>query len=467
MERSDFADQVPFAKAAESQALGRTSPVRAPQVYVFNPFAEGQIAHGKAFTPTRHQAWLAEDLANLPQFLCSPDDIVLLAKRPSAGFLNSVQDAGFALPEFVELSERHIDPHDPICRRALGGLRPWAWGPDSIQLLEPLFARLSGDARGARQFFNDDIARLYSKAWSAGFLRKILGRCRATDAQRLPGGGIDDACLCSEQETGEAVDTLEGALEAIAAIRARGHHRIVVKEALGFAGQNAIRLWEPELLPAQRQWLCHALEQGRQLVVEPWLERELDFSAQLEMEPGGLKLCGYTGLINDLKGQFVANWAEPDYSRRLPAKAAALFDGTANFSERLERLYDEIFRLLEPELKRAGFLGPVGLDAFLFRTPEDECRLKPVVEINPRYTMGRLTLELMTRACPGTCGVFRLVTVAQARKAGFADLPTYARSLSERLPLRLEGEPLKIREGALCLNDPAQARACLATWEVS
>jgi hypothetical protein len=91
-----------------------------------------------------------------------------------------------------------------------------------------------------------------------------------------------------------------------------------------------------------------------------------------------------------------------------------------------------------------------------------------VVEINPRYTMGRLTVELMKHACPGSCGLFRLVSLNQARAEGFADLVGYARSLGERLPLRLEGEPLpKIRRGALCLNDPGQAQVCLATFEVS
>jgi hypothetical protein len=74
---------------------------------------------------------------------------------------------------------------------------------------------------------------------------------------------------------------------------------VVAKEALGLAGHNAIRLWEPEVLAAQRQWLARALENGRQVVVEPWLERELDFSIQLEMGPRSLKLCGYTGQIND------------------------------------------------------------------------------------------------------------------------------------------------------------------------
>jgi hypothetical protein len=153
------------------------------------------------------------------------------------------------------------------------------------------------------------------------------------------------------------VDTLEGALEAIAAIRWRGHRRVVAKEAHGLAGHNAIRLWEPEVLAAQRQWLAHAVLNGRQLVIEPWLERKLDFSVQLEMGPRSLKLCGYTGLINDRKGQFLANWAAANYDRRLPANVAALFREPADISGRLQCLYDDILSLLEAELQRAGSIS--------------------------------------------------------------------------------------------------------------
>jgi hypothetical protein len=124
--------------------------------------------------------------------------------------------------------------------------------------------------------------------------------------------------------------------------------------------------------------------------------------------------------------------------------------------------------LLEAELQRSGFLGPISIDALVYRTPEGACRLKPVVEINPRYTMGRLTVELMQRASPESRGWFRLVTRVQARAEGFADLVSYAASLGERLPLRIEGEPAPtIRQGAICLNDPGQARVCLATFEVN
>ena len=434
-----------------AQSKGRT-----PSVFVFNPFAEAYIAHGKNFTPGKHQAQLARDLANLPQFLCRQDDIVLVEQRPSVHFLSELKQTGFALPEFVEWRRGRIERDHNIVQRKLGTLRPWAWGPDSLELLAPLFANVTAEKRNANQCFNDRIAQLYSKAWSAAFLKTIL-------AQRA-----DEPWLCSLDEVGVAVNSLAEALDAIAAIRRRGHHKIVIKKALGLAGHNAIRLWERELLEPQRRWIASAVQDGRALVVEPWLEREMDFSVQLEMTARGLELCGYTGLINDRKGQFQANWAATTFAKRIPDRIAALFCEPRDISVRLQRLYADILSRLEIELRHADYRGPLGVDAFVYRTAQGDCRLKPIVEINPRYTMGRVLMELMKHASPGSHGLFRIVTRTMASAEGSEDFAAYARSLRERFPLRFEGEPApKIREGALCLNDPAQAQACLATFQVS
>ncbi|MHB1310129.1 MAG: DUF455 family protein [Limisphaerales bacterium] len=463
-----------------SQSKGRT-----PGVFVFNPFAEGSLAHGRGFTPPRSQADLARDLANLPQFLCREDDLVLLPARPSVEFLSDLKQAGFALPEFVELGERRPatevgDRLRQLARRKLGALRPWAWGPDSVELLGPLFGSVTDGARSMEQCFNERLARLYSKAWSADLLRRVLRS--ASRSPIPPGSGVvagageveqarrwaDESWLCAEIDVGVSVGSLADALEAVAVIRGRGHHRVVIKEALGLAGHNAIRLWEPEVIEPQRRWMANALERGGQLVVEPWLERVLDFSIQLEMGVHGLKVRGYTGLINDSRGQFQANWAAANHERRLPAQVIALLRGQRDAPQRLPDLYDEVFRQLEAALCEGGYQGPLGIDAFIYRTADGDCRLKPIVEINPRYTMGRLTVELMKRAVPGSHGRFRLVNRTRAQAAGFEDFTGYARALRERSRLRLEGQPVpRIVEGAVCLNDPIAARACLAIFEVS
>ena len=482
-----------------SQSKGRT-----PSVFVFNPFTEGRLARGKSFNPTKHQAQLARDLENLPQFLCRQDDIVLLHQKPSVEFLSGIKQAGFALPEFVELKERgsvtRSNPanaegsqntgadaetkpasgHRPALRelaqRKLGRLRPWAWGPDSFELLKPLFTNVTGEERTGDQRFNDSLAPLYSKAWSAELLKTLLGRRRRDESQiknsksnqRLLTSSPTEGWLCTENEVGVAVTSLEEALAAVSKIRARGHHKIVVKEALGLAGSNAMRLFEPEILDSHRRWMANALSNDRQLVVEPWLERVLDFSVQLEMTATGLKLCGYTGLLNDAKGQFQGNFAESHHHKRIPAKVIALFHGAGNISAQLLEFYDEVFALLEAELRRVNFIGPIGIDAFVYREATGAVKLKPIVEINPRHTMGRVLVELMKQTCQGSCGLFRLVNHATLRAEGFENFPDYARQLNAKFPLQLEGEPVsRIREGALCLNDPATAQVCLATFQVS
>jgi hypothetical protein len=284
-------------------------------------------------------------------------------------------------------------------------------------------------------------------------LRKFISKQPATD------------WLCTENEIGVAANSIDEALAAIAKIRARGHHKIVVKEAFGVAGSNALRLFEPEILPAQRRWLENAFARKRGLVVEPWLERLADFSVQLEMSAPGLKLCGYTGLLADARGQFVANFAEPHHHKRIPAKIISLFTEPKDISSRLLEFYGEIFAALESELRQVDFTGPVGIDAFVYKDASGAVKLKPVVEINPRYTMGRVLVELMRQTCQNSFGSFRLVNAAQLRTEGFENFTDYARSLAEKFPLQLEGEPLpRIRSGALCLNDPTTAQACLAVF---
>jgi hypothetical protein len=94
-------------------------------------------------------------------------------------------------------------------------------------------------------------------------------------------------------------------------------------------------------------------------------------------------------------------------------------------------------------------------------------RLKPVVEINPRYTMGRLTVELMKRAAQGCFGLFRLVNSPALKAEGCDDFKTFAAKQRDKFPVLMDGSPNpRIRAGFVCLTDPEQAEVCLATFHV-
>jgi uncharacterized ferritin-like protein (DUF455 family) len=469
-----------------SQSKGRT-----PTVFVFNPLTEAHLAGGKGFSPTKHQAQLARDLTTLPMFLCRQDDIVLVERQPAVPFLSGLKQAGFTLPEFVAMArsasiptrrvgepQKHAGsdtgaPHLPatLAQRKLRALRPWAWGPDSVALFRPLFANLTEPQRTPEQCLNSRIAALYGKAWSANFIRSFMGRRRgsesSTDVHRLTPAPVDENWLCSEAEIGVPVNSVAAALETIAAIRSRGQHRIVLKQSIGVAGSNAIRLFEPEFLPAQQRWMAKVIAAGNEIVVEPWLDRLVDFSAQLEMTSSGLKLCGFTGLHNDARGQFQANWAEPKHKKALPAAVLSALQTTPRTGHAIQGFFAALFQALAGELQAMNFLGPLGIDCFVYRDATGKPKLKPVVEINPRYTMGRVTVELMQQVAPGCFGRYRLINRSALKAEGCADFPSFVAKQKARQPLRLEGSPqARIREGFVALTDPAVAEVCLATFEV-
>ena len=326
--------------------------------------------------------------------------------------------------------------------------------------MRTLIPAVTGETRTLEQRFNENTAALYSKAWSAGFLRNVL--------QSWTDSGNDCSWLCDFQDAGLVADSVGSALDAVSLIRSRGHHRVVIKESLGVAGSNAIRLWEPEILESQRRWIANVTLGGRQVVVEPWLERVADFSVQLEMETGGLKLRGYTGLICDSTGRFRGNWAEPNCTRRPPVKVSGLFPSGTAGRRLMDPLFNHSIGMLESELRRLDYFGPVGIDSFAYRTGSGEIRLKPVVELNPRYTMGRLTLELMKRVAPGSSGLFQILNLTDIRQLGFDGVRGFATDLREKERLRLssltEG---RIEQGTVLLNDPEVARSCLALFRVS
>ncbi|MCW5556605.1 MAG: DUF455 family protein, partial [Verrucomicrobiae bacterium] len=323
---------------------------RTPGVFLFNPFTEERLADAPRATPSRAATALARDLENLPQFLARRDDVVLVERIPSASFLEGIQAAGFPLPEFSLLSGGGIPSDHPLRQRKLGRLRPWAWGPDAFATLAPLVPQLTEAGRALLPDFEGKHTLLYSKSWSAALLRELL-----------TSGSTEDPSadwLCPPEVCGITVHSTTEALDAVDRLRRVGFQRLVAKAPLSLAGRGHLRLWEPELLPAQRRWLDRALSRGPGVVLEPWLDRVADFSVQWEMdpEPGGLRLIGFCGLQNDLRGQFIANWAEPRFHRKPPAAVYRWLPESGDAHGRILRWYESFRTALEPRLRSLVFL---------------------------------------------------------------------------------------------------------------
>ncbi len=431
-----------------SKSKGRT-----PTIYLFNPRAEIRLGKGKATRGERIIEAMARDLANVPQFLGGPDDVVLVPRQPRTEFLAELKQAGFDLPQFEVLEQGHLAADSELRRRKIGWLRPWAWSPDSIDVLQPLLPQLATPALPTGPQWAQRIQPLFSKAWALDVLREFLERRQDRD------------WLCPEAEVGQCVTDYDEALGLVAALRRRGHVPIVAKQLFGSAGNSQLRLWEPELLDSQKTWLRRTLEAEGALVIEPWLDRQLDFSCQMEMGAHGLRQVGLVKMVNDVRGQYQASVYTPRFTGGLTREMAVFVHGGVGY--RLKELYGALAECLEPKLAAAGFQGPLGVDALIYRDKTGALCLKPLVEINARFTMGRLMLELMKHVCPGRSAIMELVGKARLRQKGWASFPEFAQALKSRFPLQLAGSPrARIDCGVLALNDPETAETCLAVLQV-
>jgi hypothetical protein len=187
---------------------------------------------------------------------------------------------------------------------------------------------------------------------------EVLGRVNHRRFAIELGGGAPGARFVSDD--GALVETL-----------AEPRGAWLFKRAYGFAGRGQRRIIG---VPTKddRRWLSDSLRLGG-FVAEPWLELERE--------------VGLHGLI-DASGSFVlgricvqeTNEFRAWVSTR-PALAEDLSSAqAAQLTERAEKV--------AAALIAAGYFGPFGIDAYLFRTRSGGLQLNPLSELNARYSMG-------------------------------------------------------------------------------
>ena len=388
------------------QSRGRT-----PVVHWFNPNAELQVAavrRGERFFPKKMSAAMEEDCEMVMLAWCRRDDMVLMRKPPSNEHLAYLKQAGFHLPEIMRAGTR-ID-------RKLGGLRPWAWSPDASAAL-----------RGNAGHVSPSVPWQWREALPELWFSKEIG-VRLMELLDIS----ERAVICRDPDA---------AMAEVRRLLEQG--RVLIKGAFGCAGRDHLRVDAGEETTA-REWLERVLADHGSVVVERWRERVLDFSTLYEMEAGKVDLIGMTLMENDERGRFLG-------SRVAPKWGSLLDDEISTFLYREARVMEWVQEKIPAALAELlpGYVGPLGVDAMVFRNADCSLDWSPVVELNVRMTMGRVALELMAKSRPGSAGRLRFLRKGRVSEN---DL--------------LEFQQGSLAAGKVLLNDPRQAREFLVVWEV-
>lgn len=373
---------------------------RQPNLYVWNPACEEEIAHGSDSVRSGLVRDLEHDLETVAVLLAGEDDAVQVSEAPTARWLETLSRAGVPLPRFVT--------KDEIEALAPARVVPWGASP-----------RFVG--------WQDTWSPLFDKRESAGWLRALHEELREASGDRLVAG---DALPV-------VVHNAEAAWEQAKVFRAAGFPHVVWKQGLGASGRGQLRLLhESEPTPKQWGWLRRHAPRG--LRVGPWLERRADLSFHFDVGVDGLRPRGIVRFETDSNGRFRAAFVGSATAGMAPVLRRFLA-GDGRDARWLDRVVAVLARGLTEPMGAAGYLGPLGVDAMLAIDPRTGALvLHPLLEANPRFTFGRLALRLKTHCRAARGDELRLVGAGQAKEW--------------------------IGRGAVALNDPLKARRVVALW---
>ncbi|MDP6626039.1 MAG: hypothetical protein QGG87_06265, partial [Nitrospinota bacterium] len=267
--------------------------------------------------------------------------------------------------------------------------------------------------------------------------------------------------LCSKDAVGRVCRTTKEVKAAARNLSKMGFESVVIKGFYGASGKNFLFISENRWEKKEEARLDGILMNQPGVVVEPWLDRIFDFSIQLMVQKNrGTPVIGVNRMINNNRGGY--------RGAILGKYLSGLTDDhlkLLNLNGTNPRFFKELIHFtgdfVGRKLLDAGYNGPAGIDAFIYqekRVKSTSFRFKPIVEINPRNNMGRVTFELGKCVSKGLTAHWGILTRKHIEKQGFNSFKELAEELNNKFPLRKEKRKgNKWVEGALFTSDPFQA----------
>lgn len=437
-----------------------SSKGRPPNIFHFNPAAESEIARKKiGFTPAKAVSNLQNDCGSLMQFLAANDDIILLEKKPTIQFLEKIQTCGYPVPQFLEINPKFVN-NNSINQSYISQFCPWGWSPESINLFEKFKDKINiknyfFENIHSNKVLQDYTLSTYSKVYSVKLYKEIYTSLKNLYSILPP---IDLSPILAKN--------LPDALNAIHYFYTQKNiNKIVLKAPLGCAGQNMLRIESPNLSIAENNWLNKILQQQNAIIIEPWYNKVVDLSYQAKISPEGKYIgIGSTRFITDKKGQYkgtIVGKKTHDLDKNITKFLYTPHDIFCN----IEDILLHTSKLIGEKLRENNFTGPFGIDAFVYEDPSALLgyRLKFLSELNPRFTMGRVAIELSKRIQAGAYAVWFHIRISDILKnSHFDSVEDFVTKIENNFPIKLTNElkPL-IREGILFTNDPTLANSVL------
>jgi uncharacterized ferritin-like protein (DUF455 family) len=356
----------------EELRVFRHSKGRVPDVYIFNMGCEFRLMFpSKTTLPKpilqREEWW---DLMMIP--FVKDGDILIVHKLPTPKHLQKLQKAGFVLPQFVLRDEMK----QKLSHRTINELKFWGYDSSISALQNVIPVKTKRDS-------NWDQSIVASKIFS----KKVLDAF----CSQFP----EFSYL--EELSGKIANNFSEALAILEQYAKIGIPSCLGKSNIGSAGRGNKIISLP-LDKTMKGWLERTLK-IQPIIIQPKLDKIADLSLQIYIETSTSKVqehkkntahrnLGLTRFFTTPKGDYQGHHLGTISSSLPKGALRPLYD---------HQMLDKIYRHVVCYLQEEGFYGYAGIDMMLYRNQDGDTCIHPLIEINPRYTMGHVALHVQKR----------------------------------------------------------------------
>lgn len=379
-----------------SQSKGGVS-----RLCLFNPEAEEELRREQlGLVPKGRIAIVRMDLEPVMLFVLNQTDILWLSQELPKDFLLVLKDCGFDLPERMVADKKRVTEFVRGSGRRISHVHAWAHVPSVSEFTQNL--GLEGTTESV--ISRDSLRKLYSKTFSLALVRDFLN-FEGCNENLIPvtdlGVVVPDTATFNRVASDLSVNKQHSKFVAKRPWSASGRHRIV-----GSLSESCF-VEQPELV---QKWFEKSWRHGEDPIVQPLFNRRMDFSVQAKIEclngQSVVHKLGFTRILNHANGQYCGN-VVGRFLTSEPTEILKFWYGLETPHGRgVEPLLNRLVQWTGDQLARVGYLGSFGIDCFIYDDSQGGLKLHPMIEINPRHTMGRVALSLGRRMAPGRTGLW-------------------------------------------------------------
>lgn len=353
-----------------------------PNIYLYNPTCEYAVANGKtSWQPNRILQQMESDLSALLLFLAQKEDYVLVNKIPSTEFIASLKQIGIETPNFILKAEAIQNQYFINSRK--NKLLPWGWSPAMHKFLSPLKESCSLEFQQSPVIrWKPEHREITSRKFAVGILKQL--QCSLKTDYILP------------VELSPQVCTTQNDFET--AINQWG--KVMIKAPWSSSGRGLQPITKTPVHAKVWEKLMAIIKDQGYAIVEPYLNKVLDFSFQFELKKGKVEFLGISNFMTDPKGQYQGN-----YLNGLPLTIEKTVLKFADFVA--NEIHQPLITAIETSDMPTHYEGAFGVDTLIYSDEKNRLKINPCLEINVRHTMGLLALELEKIIYQKKKGVYR------------------------------------------------------------